>query len=201
MRRAVSWAFLSVLALIALGCSSRDPRPTGRPSTPPPAAVPTAAKPAPATTPTVEGSGSKPVEPSSAAAAPSSAAQQTPPALAPAPAAPAVAPPQPASTAASSVALSTAVALPQTGPDGTMMMFSVDYEVSGQPAAEGYVWVIERAHGEAAKVRVALKNKGNLVAPPMTKGWRPEDAPFHCHLEDLRGNRVSESIEMPVTGG
>jgi len=30
--------------------------------------------------------------------------------------------------------------------------------------------------------------------------WKPEDGPFHSHLEDRKGNRVSESIEMLQPG-
>ncbi len=78
------------------------------------------------------------------------------------------------------------------------MMFSVNYEVAqGEPSASGYVWVIERAHGAAAKLPVKLMPKGTL---PAKLNWRPEDGPFHSHFEDRNGNRVSESIEMLQTG-
>ncbi len=79
------------------------------------------------------------------------------------------------------------------------MMFSVDYEVQGQPNASGYIWVIERAHGAAAKLQVKLTAKSTLTAA-MTANWKPEDGPFHSHLEDRKGNRVSESIEMLEPG-
>jgi len=76
-----------------------------------------------------------------------------------------------------------------------MMMFSVDYEfVQGQPNPAGYVWVIERAKGDPAKIGVKLKAKENLMIP-MTK-WRPEDGPFKSHIEDSKGSRLSESIDM-----
>ena len=81
-----------------------------------------------------------------------------------------------------------------------MMMFSVDYEVSqGEPNTSGYIWVIERAHGDPARVEVKLTTKGTLSAAMVVK-WKPEDAPFHSHLEDRKGNHVSESIEMLQPG-
>jgi len=81
-----------------------------------------------------------------------------------------------------------------------MMMFSVDYEVAqGEPSTSGYIWVIERAHGNAGKVEVTLTAKGRLTAAMVVK-WKPEDGPFHSHLEDRKGNRMSESIEMLQPG-
>ncbi len=103
---------------------------------------------------------------------------------------------QPAPAAGKSIELSTGVALPQTGPEGTMMMFSVDYEVvAGEPNAKaGYVWVIERAKGAPAKRAEQLKKKGTLEAAVFH--WRPEDGPFRSHIEDRKGKRLSESIDM-----
>ena len=95
------------------------------------------------------------------------------------------------------IRLSTGVALPQTGPDGTMMMFSVDYEfIDGEPSDEGYFWVIERTRGKPATVKKGMKlsPKGNLPTP--MPGWLPDDGPFHTHIEDHKGNRISESIEL-----
>ena len=34
----------------------------------------------------------------------------------------------------------------------------------------------------------------------LIQGWRPEQGPFHSHLEDSKGDRVSESIEMSQPG-
>jgi hypothetical protein len=101
----------------------------------------------------------------------------------------------PAPAAGPSIRLSTGVALPQTGPDGTLMSFSVDYEFTeGQPESGGYTWVIERAHGASAKQKAQLSSRGNLMA--LAPGWKPEDGPFKSHIEDLKGVRRSESIEM-----
>ena len=60
---------------------------------------------------------------------------------------------------------------------GTLMSFSVDYEfVQGEPSPEGYVWVIERAHGNPARQSVKLSKQGNL--PILIQGWRPRGRPF-----------------------
>ena len=94
-----------------------------------------------------------------------------------------------------SIQLSAGVALPQTGPDGTLMSFSVDYEfVEGEPSSEGYVWVIERAHGSACEAtgQVVEAGQPSILIP----GWRPEDGPFQTHIEDRKGNPLSESIEL-----
>jgi hypothetical protein len=151
--------------------------------------------------------GTTPVQPlaSPAPAAPqvvpqataTSGAATVPPAAPVQPTTPAAPEPTPPAVAAqTSIQLSTGVALPQTGPEGTMMMFSVDYEFTqGTPdSQQGYVWVIERTHGAAARQRVRLATKGTLQTP--IQKWRPEDGPFNSHLEDRKGNRVSESIEM-----
>ena len=75
------------------------------------------------------------------------------------------------------------------------MSFSVDYEFAqGEPGSEGHVWVIERAHGAAAKQKVKLSQKDNLMV--LIQGWQPEDGPFKSHIEDTGGRRLSESIEM-----
>jgi hypothetical protein len=98
------------------------------------------------------------------------------------------------------IAVTMGVALPQTGPEGTMMMFSVEYEfIQGQPSPEGNVWVIERTHGAPAKLQRKLTRKATIEAAVF--GWRPEEGPFHSHFEDRNGNHLSDSIEMQQTGG
>ena len=142
----------------------------------------------------------KPLPPASAGSAaaevqPATPAQPVVPATPAPPVAPAT--PEPPKTAVNrpSIQLATGVALPQTGPDGIMMGFSIDYEfVQGEPSPEGYVWVIERAHGNPARQQVKLSKQGNL--PIMISGWRPEDGPFQSHIEDRKGTKLSESIEM-----
>ena len=93
------------------------------------------------------------------------------------------------------IRLSAGVALPQTGPDGILMSFSVDYEFTeGEPSSSEYVWVIERAHGSPASQLVKLCRQGNL--PILINGWRPEDGPFQTHMEDRNGNRLSTLMEL-----
>ena len=76
-----------------------------------------------------------------------------------------------------------------------MMMFSVDYEiVQGGSDPSDYNWVIERAKGSPAKIEKKMAGRDNLTTG--LEKWRPEDGPFKSHIEDLKGNRLSESIEM-----
>jgi hypothetical protein len=106
----------------------------------------------------------------------------------------------PATILQPSIQLATGVALAQTGPEGTMILFSVDYDfVQGQPDSSGCVWGIERAQGAPGKAEVKLTAKGTLQAAMEVK-WQPENGPFHSHLEDHQGHRVSESIEMLQPG-
>jgi hypothetical protein len=96
---------------------------------------------------------------------------------------------------AEQVKLSAGVALPQTGPEGILMSFSVDYELLVAPSKAPYVWVIERGQGVSAKIPVKLaKKQGNLVT--LIQGWRPTDGPFQSHLEDKTGKQVSASVEL-----
>jgi len=94
------------------------------------------------------------------------------------------------------ISLDLGVALGQPGPEGTWMMFSVKYEfVAGGPDPKTqYVWVIERAKGDPARITVALQNNGELNTG--ITGWRPEHGPFHSHIEDPEGKRLSDSIDM-----
>ena len=115
----------------------------------------------------------------------------------PAPVAPPpLAPPPTIITDRHSIELSTGVALPQPGPEGTMMMFGVEYEfVLGEPNPKSkYVWVIERAKGAPVKQAVRLSKKKTLYTA--VQRWRPENGPFRSHIEDRDGKRLSASIEM-----
>ena len=111
-------------------------------------------------------------------------------------------PPPPRTTAGSTasevpaIRLSAGVALPQTGPTGILMSFSVDYKfTAGEPnPTSPYVWVIQRAKGGPARVGVRLGQKGTL--PVLIGGWRPEQGPFQSHIEDASGNRLSRSISL-----
>ena len=94
-----------------------------------------------------------------------------------------------------SVRLSMGVALPQTGPQGTLMSFSVEYvaAVSDSHSAD-YVWVIERAHGARNKRSIRLDKEGTLAI--LINGWHPTDGPFETHIESGSGSRLSRSIEL-----
>ena len=97
--------------------------------------------------------------------------------------------------------LSAGVALPQTGPEGTMMTFSVDYQFTqGEPHPSAtFFWVIERAKGAPAKIAVRLKSKDNLSTVFVT-GWRPEQGPFQSHIQDAAGRRISDVVPLVMTG-
>lgn len=105
---------------------------------------------------------------------------------------------RPQSEAASAVpqaTLSAAVALAMTGPEGTMMGFSVDYRLQGGPPSTGpYYWVIEGAAGKIYRLPVKLDVQGNLML--VVPEWRPEDGPFRCHLEDAAGRAISATVDM-----
>lgn len=175
MRRSLCLALLSSASLLWTGCE-RAPQNAVRPESQPFASA------------------------DKATVAPSKAEPESKAVESPAATPPPVSATNPSRVTQPSIMLSTGVALAQTGLDGTMMTFSVDYEVQGELNTAGYVWVIERAQGQPARGNHQLARKGTLQAVIAT-GWRPEDGPFRSHLEDQRGNRVSESIEMLPTGG
>ncbi|MGQ9760920.1 MAG: hypothetical protein ACUVQH_03310 [Thermogutta sp.] len=94
------------------------------------------------------------------------------------------------------VDLSAAVALPMTGPEGTMMGFSVDYRIKGAlpTGPSPFVWVIEGQGGKIYRLPVRLESQGNLML--MVPEWRPEDGPFRCRIEDQMGRPISSSVDM-----
>jgi hypothetical protein len=94
-----------------------------------------------------------------------------------------------------SIKLSVGTSLPQTGPEGIFMSFSVDYEVQGNLQKKPHVLVIERQQGKPRKQPVKINEKsGNLVL--MIDGWRPTEGPFYAHIEDKNGKRVSTKVEL-----
>ena len=108
--------------------------------------------------------------------------------------------PQEASPQTSAIRLSAGVALPQTGPTGRLMSFSIDYQFThGGPTPEvRYVWVIERTKGKPAAQLVRLKDKGTLRA--FIPGWRPEEGPFQTYVEELAKDgsrrRISRAVSL-----
>ncbi|RMF93671.1 MAG: hypothetical protein D6741_13445, partial [Planctomycetota bacterium] len=100
----------------------------------------------------------------------------------------------PASAAAAgpSVQLSVGVALAQTLPEGTAMMFSVDYETSRAPLDA--VWCLKNGRGEMLRQPVRLDRQGNLSG--VVPQWRPEAGPFQSRIEDPNGRPLSRWIDM-----
>ncbi len=98
------------------------------------------------------------------------------------------------------VLLSTAVALEQTTPSGTMMSFSVDYKfTSGGPdGSTQYFWVIEpsgsASDGSAGKFPVQLTERDTLQT--LAPQWRSKDGPYYCHIEHEQRNPPCESIAL-----
>ena len=158
MQRWFHAMLLSLVVMGIVGCSD-DSASNVKPKTdasvvqpkPPPPPPP------PPPSPTDVSGAASPKEPAPTVQQPVATPQQPAPAVTPAPS-----PPPPAAVAQLSVRLATGVALAQTGPEGTMMMFSVDYEVARPPNSEGYIWVIERGTAKPGKVEVKLSAKGNL---------------------------------------
>ncbi len=103
---------------------------------------------------------------------------------------------QPPKLSGVSIELSAGTALAQTLPTGTAMGFSVDYRfTNGQPdPTAAYLWVIQPADGQPLAKPVRLQSRGTLqdFAPQL----RPENGPFHTHIEDQRGARLSESHRL-----
>jgi hypothetical protein len=92
------------------------------------------------------------------------------------------------------VKLSAGVALPQLGPEGTLMMFSVDYrfmEGSPDPGSQ-YAWVIEPAKGEPLEQPIQAKRAGNLQA--IAPQWRPENGPFKSRIDEVKSDGTRRTL-------
>jgi hypothetical protein len=94
------------------------------------------------------------------------------------------------------IRLSRGIALPQTGPTGTMMGFHVEYrfERAVPGSSEPYVLVIQRASGDPYRQPVRLASEGSLDG--FVPQWRPEQGPFQAHIEDQSGRRLSRSLPL-----
>ena len=98
------------------------------------------------------------------------------------------------------IQLSTGVSLAQTGPDGTLMSFSIDYQFTATPPVAGarYGVVVQRRDGQAVLQEEKLKvsDTVQLLVPK----WRPEDGPFYAFIVELNSQdrpiAKSESIEL-----
>ncbi|MBN2021190.1 MAG: hypothetical protein JW809_00205 [Pirellulales bacterium] len=176
--------------------ASASPAPVQElPGTPPAAPVPQPPGAAPAAPSAVEGNAwsAPPEHMPPAVVPPDGAPPAAPPAVQPYPSTqPMVEPP------AMPIRLSTGVALPQTGMEGIMMGFSVEYECgSGHPnATSRYGWVIQRARGEPAVTEVQLQARGTLQM--FAPGWRPDEGPFQAQLIELRPDGTRRPVSDPV---
>jgi len=102
--------------------------------------------------------------------------------------------PKPTGAAPARIELTRAVSLAQTGPRGTLMSFSVEYEfVSGDPSpAAQYVWAIKPAVGQTEKINVQLKPQGTLQT--LVETMRPEHGPFDVWIEEIRADGAKHNL-------
>jgi hypothetical protein len=92
--------------------------------------------------------------------------------------------------AQSAVRLSAGVALAQSLPTGTAMMFSVDYQVVEQVGSAGTIWVIRTGDGQTVGRATPLEPRGTLQA--VLPQLRPEHGPFDTCIQDGYGRQLSE---------
>lgn len=95
------------------------------------------------------------------------------------------------------VRLRAGVALPQTGPEGILMSFSVDYEfVNGQPSTGSkYRWVIKGSGDRGGALDVKLQKSGNLAV--LINGWRPGEGPYESWLEEMPASGDPRVLSYP----
>jgi hypothetical protein len=93
----------------------------------------------------------------------------------------------PAAPAAASfpIRLSAGTSLPQTGPEGTLMSFSVDYQAAGYrpPLGARCVLVVER--GDRKRVEQPAEVAANGTWALFVEGWPPEAGPFQAHVDEI----------------
>jgi hypothetical protein len=98
------------------------------------------------------------------------------------------------------IRLSAGTALPQTGPEGTIVGFSVDYRVTqGRPEPTSkFVLVVSGSGGKSVEQPLALKPEGTVEF--FTPQFRPEDAPFNARIVEITaaGARRDLSPEEPL---
>jgi hypothetical protein len=100
--------------------------------------------------------------------------------------------------------LSAGVALAQSLPTGSAMLFSVDYQITAgrlEPSAE-YFWIIERTSGAPQSIAVRLSNEGTLQA--VSPDWPPGEGPYHSYLMEIppggERRQISNRHTMQTTG-
>jgi hypothetical protein len=93
---------------------------------------------------------------------------------------------------------SAGVALAQTGPEGTLMSFSVDYKfIAGDPTPNAeYAWVIQDARGEELERPVTLRRRDTLQA--IVPQWRPERGPFTSQIVEVAEDGTRRTVAPAV---
>jgi hypothetical protein len=93
------------------------------------------------------------------------------------------------------VKLSAGVALAQTGPEGTLMSFSVDYRfLDGKPDKEGrYLWIIQPAVGDPLELPVQLKKKQDTLMR-LVPEWKPDIGPFKTQLVEVAKDGTQKKL-------
>ena len=98
------------------------------------------------------------------------------------------------------IRLSAGTALPQTGPEGTIMSFSVDYQAGEYRPADDAHWVlvIEAAGGQRVEEPAQIASSGTWAL--FVNGWAPEAGPFQAHVEEISGagSRRHVSAQAPL---
>ena len=96
--------------------------------------------------------------------------------------------------------LSAGTALAQTGPEGVVMGFSVDYQATGYQPSSGvrYVLVIEAGGGKRIEQAVEVTQSGTWTL--LVPGLPPEAGPFQAHVEAIsaEGSRQTLSAAVPL---
>jgi len=98
------------------------------------------------------------------------------------------------------IRLSAGTALPQTGPEGALMSFSIDYQAGEYRPAEDVrcVLVIEAAGGKRVEEPAQIAASGTWAL--FVGGWDPEAGPFQAHVEEISGagSRRHISAKVPL---
>ncbi len=111
-------------------------------------------------------------------------------------------PPAPAAGPATlNVELETAVALAQTGPDGTLVGFSVDYKfATAPPQVARFGLLLARLDGQTMLAEQTLQTEGNIAV--LVPSWKPEHGPFTASIVQLdnANQTIAESDAIGFQG-
>jgi hypothetical protein len=98
------------------------------------------------------------------------------------------------------IRLSAGTALPQTGPEGTLMSFSVDYQAGGYQPPPGARCVLVVERGDRKRVEQPAEITASGTWALFVPGWPPQSAPFQAHVEEISdtGSRRNVSATVPL---